>query len=232
MRISWLTKLLDLVAPRRCVICGNRLSPTEEQLCLPCVVHLPRTGFSRQPLDNRMARQFWGLMPIEKAAALFYFASHSDPSRAVYSLKYRGNVLMGNVLGRLMAREMAADGFFEGIDLIVPVPLAPKRLRQRGYNQSEVIARGVSDVTGLPVAPRLLSRKAFHGSQTRLHRWQRMDNVKDLFELEDACTAAGKHILLIDDVVTTGATIQACGEALKAVDGIKISVLALGFTKS
>lgn len=232
MKIYFLTRLLDFIAPRMCLVCGRRLSPTEEQICLPCIVQLPRTLFSRRPLDNKMARQFWGLMPIERAAALFFFEPHGGPSKVVYSLKYGGNKLVGLFLGRMTANEMMPDGFFEGIDMIVPIPLAKKRLRQRGYNQSEIFARGLGEATGIPVNAGLVARKAFRQSQTKLGRWERMDNVKDMFVLKDSENARNKHVLLVDDIITTGATVLACAEALKDVEGIKISVLSLGFTKS
>ena len=228
----FLTRLLDFISPRCCVICGKRLSTIEEQICMPCLFHLPRTNFSRNPLDNEMARLFWGLMPIERAAALFFYAPHAAPSKAIYALKYGGNKMVGEVLGRMAASDIASDDFFRGIDMVVPVPLARKRLRQRGYNQSEVIAKGVSYVTGIPLNTHLIKRKAFHKSQTHLGRWDRMDNVQDMFIAKKGEQAKNKHILLVDDVVTTGATVLACAEALKNVEGIKISVLSLGFTKS
>ena len=132
-------RLLDFITPRACVVCGKRLSPVDEVLCPACVLHLPRTGFQRSPEDNEMARLFWGIIPVERAAALCYYAPGGELARAVYELKYRGRPDVGEALGRLMATEMQHDGFFEDIDMLVPLPLTPKRRRQRGYNQSRML---------------------------------------------------------------------------------------------
>jgi ComF family protein len=127
---------------------------------------------------------------------------------------------------------MQLAGFFDGVDVLLPVPLSRKRLRQRGYNQSEQLARGVSDITHLPVITKVLKRKHFRQSQTQLNRLGRQENVADMFELRDGSLLVGRHVLLIDDVCTTGATLLACMDALKGIPGIRFSVLTLGFTKS
>lgn len=232
MIISGLSRLLDFVAPRFCPVCGCRLSVAEDGICGVCNLRLPRTGFHAHPYDNPMARLFWGRMPIERAASLFYYAGHSGVSHAIYALKYHSQPWMGVVLGRLAAKEMLASGFFEGIDLLVPVPLARDRRRERGYNQSEMIAKGIHELTGITINARLLRRCKFEKSQTHLNRWERMDNVEGLFSIVQEDKARGKHILLVDDVVTTGATVTACASALQKVQGVKISVLSLGFAHS
>jgi len=134
-------------------------------------------------------------------------------------------------MGRMMAREIAAAGFFDGVDAIVPVPLARKRLRQRGYNQSMEIARGVSEITGLPIWNQVVIRTIFTGSQTQKDRWERNENVEKVFELADEAKVSGKHLLLVDDVVTTGATIVACARKLCEAGGVKVSILSLGYAK-
>ena len=135
-------------------------------------------------------------------------------------------------MGRLMAREFLSSGFFDGIDAIIPVPLAPKRQRQRGYNQSEQLAHGISEITGLPIYNKVVRRVSFKGSQTNRGRWERNENVAHVFELRDAAAISGRHLLLVDDVVTTGATLIACAQELAQAGSIKVSVLALGFAKS
>lgn len=229
--ISFFSRLLNLIAPPICPVCGSRLSANEQLLCGKCNLHLPRTYYSKIPYDNELAKLFWVLLPIERATAFFYYEAHSEVSRLIYQLKYRHHPETGRILGRMVAREIIGDGFFEGIDMIIPVPLAKKRLRERGYNQSMEIARGVSEITGLPIADHVVRRKKFVESQTKKDRWQRKENVKDMFSLEDPIAIHDKHVLLIDDVVTTGATIIACGEELKKAEGIRISVLSLGFVK-
>ena len=229
--MNWITRILDFISPRLCVVCGHRLAPTERSLCGVCLFHLPRTDFHQKPLDNPMAQLFWGLAPIEKAAALFYYHPHSETAQLVYRLKYNNRPDIGEDMGRIMANELQATDFFSDIDVLLPVPLASKRLRQRGYNQSEQLAIGISDITHLPIVSKALRRKHFQQSQTTLNRWQRQENVTDTFQLKDGHQLQGKHVLLIDDICTTGATLIACTNVLKTIEGIRISVLTLGFTK-
>lgn len=229
--MNWITRILDFISPRLCVVCGHRLAPTERSLCSVCLFHLPRTDFHQKPLDNPMAQLFWGLAPIEKAAALFYYHPHSETAQLVYRLKYNNRPDIGEDMGRMMANELQATDFFSDIDVLLPVPLASKRLRQRGYNQSEQLAIGISDITHLPIVSKVLRRKHFQQSQTTLNRWQRQENVTDTFQLKEEHLLQGKHVLLIDDICTTGATLIACANVLKDIKDIRISVLTLGFTK-
>ena len=208
--MNWWTRFLDFISPRQCVVCGERLSPTERSLCSVCVLHLPRTTYQFTPNDNPMAQLFWHLTPVERAAALLFYEPHSEMARIVYD----------------MAR------YFDGIDVLLPVPLSRKRLRQRGYNQSEHLAIGISDITHLPIITKALRRKHFVKSQTQLSRHERQENVADIFELCDDSPLKGKHVLLVDDICTTGATLIACVDALKDIEGIRLSVLTLGFTKT
>ena len=232
MKISFWARLLDLISPRLCVVCGNRLAVTEETLCSKCYLYLPRTDFGHDLYENVMAKLFWGQMAIEKATALFYYEPHAETAQILYEMKYKNHPEIGVVMGRMMAKELMRSGLFEGIDAIVPVPLARKRERQRGYNQSLELARGVSEVTGLPIANKVVRRTKFVGSQTQRGRWERNENVEDVFELVDSDSISGKHLLLIDDVVTTGATIIACAQEMRKASNVKFSVLALGYSKS
>ena len=179
-----------------------------------------------------MAKLFWGQIAIEKATALFYYEPHAETANILYELKYKNHPEIGVVMGRMMAKELMNSGLFEDIDALVPVPLARKRERQRGYNQSLELAKGISEVTRLPIADKVVRRTKFEGSQTQRGRWERNENVEDVFELIDGNGISGKHLLLIDDVVTTGATIIACAQEMQKASNVKISVLALGFAKS
>ena len=231
MKISFWSRLLDLIAPRLCVVCGQRLAVTEDTLCSKCYLHLPRTDFGHNLYENVMAKLFWGQIAIEKATALFYYEPHAETANLLYELKYKNHPEIGEVMGRMMAKEMMNSGLFEDIDAIVPVPLARKRQRERGYNQSLELAKGVSEVTGLPIYNKVVKRTKFAGSQTQRGRWERNENVEDVFELADGDSIRGKHLLLMDDVVTTGATIIACAKEIQKASHVKISVLALGFAK-
>ena len=222
---------MDLISPRLCVVCGNRLAVTEETLCSKCYLHLPRTDFANDLYENVMAKLFWGQIKLEKATALFYYEPHAETAQILYELKYKNHPEIGAVMGRMMAKELMKSGLFEDIDALVPVPLAKKRERERGYNQSLELAKGVSEVTGLPIANLVIRRTKFVGSQTKRGRWERNENVEHVFELVDD-NISDQHLLLIDDVVTTGATVIACAKEMQKASNVKISVLALGFAKS
>ena len=231
MKPSFLTKVLDFVSPRLCVICGRRLLPSQPLLCSHCTLHLPVTNYYLSPLDNPMARLFWGLFPIERASALFFYEPKASTRELIYDLKYRGYPIIGEEMGALIARHYQPAGFFEGVDAIIPVPLTRRRRWQRGYNQSEMLARGIREVTGLPILTDVLKRTSFKGSQTKRNQWERRENVEGVFRLVRPDDIRGKHILLIDDIITTGATIVACADELCKAGDVKISVLSLGLTK-
>ncbi len=230
--ISFWRRLLDLVSPRLCVVCRRRLAVSEETICSICNFHLPRTGFQHHPYDNEMSKVFWGQIPIERAFSLFYYESHAETANILYELKYKNHPEIGVVMGRMVAKEIISAKFFDGIDGIVPVPLARIRQRQRGYNQSVEIARGISEISDLPVWDKVIRRNIFEGSQTTKGRWERNENVEHVFELLDGETIRNKHLLLVDDVVTTGATTIACGKELAKAGNVKISILSLGFAKN
>lgn len=227
-RFSFFGRLLDLVAPRFCCICGRRLTPTEEEVCVGCNISLPRTGFAASPTDNLLTRRFWGMFPVERCASLFFYQASSISKRPILRFKYFDHPETAVFFGRAMANEFGRDGFFEDIDLIVPVPLAKVRSKQRGYNQSELLARGMSEVTGIPVEAKAVRRSAFKTSQTHLSRMERFDNVAGLFSVIAPERVAGKRVLIVDDVITTGATTAALAqELIKAgVECVHIACLA------
>ena len=239
MKLSILAKILDLVFPRYCPICGDRLLGEEWGVCLPCHRHLPETWTWEDPYSNPMARQFWHLIPIERCAALFLYDGGSPASLLIYRLKYGGDYRIGYWLGRQLAREGLRTGFFDGIDGIVPIPLARNRMRQRGYNQSECIARGIAELTRLPVITDMVYRVCFKESQTKKDRWQRNANVEGIFQPTDKYlkdprrrdSVEGHHFLVVDDVCTTGATIISCCKAIQQIGKAKFSVLAVGWAK-
>ena len=232
MKGLWWTKILDFIAPRQCVVCGRRLAASERSLCTSCMLYLPRTTFQFTPDDNPMVQHFWHITPIRRAAALIYYEPHSEMAQIVYDLKYHDRPDIGEDMGRLMANDMQIARFFDGIDVLLPVPLSRKRMRQRGYNQSQCLAQGISDITGIPLVTHAVSRKHFLQSQTRLNRQERQENVADMFQLDDDTPLKNKHVLLIDDVCTTGATLIALSDTICHIEGIRLSVLTFGFTKS
>lgn len=226
-----LRSILDLISPRACHICGQRLAITEEEICGVCNWHLPRTHFSEQAEDNPLARLFWGKIPIEKATALFFYQPQNKPSALIYDLKYHNQGDLGVWLGRFLAKECQEDGFFNDIDVIIPVPISLGRRWKRGYNQSEKIAQGISEVTSIPVNTKALKRIRFDKSQTKLTAIERATNVESAFQLKDSKGLSGKHILLVDDIITTGATITACAKKIMEAGDIRFSVISIGYTK-
>ncbi len=225
MKAIW-TDLWELFFPRCCVVCGKLLLRNEQFLCLHCLSGLPRTNLHLQK-ENEIERNFWGKFPLERAASYLYYSKGGDVRRLLYELKYYGNKEIGNALGRCMATELQPSGFFDAIDCIIPVPLHRKKKRQRGYNQSECLADGISGVTHIPVASHIIVRDRYSATQTRKTRYERWENVEGLFRCECPGLLKNKHILLVDDVLTTGATIVSCADTLRNIEGLRISVLTL-----
>lgn len=228
-KMTVLSTLLDFLFPRHCAVCGKRLEWDEDVMCLLCNAALPRTEYWTTPYDNPVAQLFWGKIPIEKAIAYYHFKSQTGDAQIIYDIKYHNRQDMARQMGEMMAREVGESGFFDDIDCIIPVPLSLKRRMERGYNQCEVLAKGMGKVTGLPVLPYVVIRKRFDGSQTHLTRWEREKNVEDVFELKDAEEIRGKHVLLVDDVITTGATTLSCATQLLKTEGSRISILSIGY---
>lgn len=218
--------LWELFFPRCCVVCGHRLLKDEEHLCLRCLSRLPRTGMHLYP-DNLMEKNLWGKLPLGRAVAFLYYAKGGDTQKVLFSLKYHGNSRLGLFLGRWMAAELLPSGFFQDIDYIVPVPLHERKKRRRGYNQSEMLAEGLSVVTGIPVSKHLMVREQFTETQTRKGSYERWVNVSGVFGCPVPEVYEGKHILLVDDVMTTGATLVSCADTLSAVPRLRISILTL-----
>jgi len=232
MKTSIWTRIFDLISPRGCAICGRRLSVSESVMCANCHLHLPFTHYESNFTDNPVARLFWGHFPIERAFSLVHFIPQSDVSQMIYDLKYHNQPDIGYHLGIIMAQYAAMYNFFEGIDILIPMPITRARRWQRGYNQCEQLARGISHVTGLPICTDVLRRTHFQGSQTHRKSWERRENVAHAFTLEHAAKIDHKHVLVIDDIITTGATVCACAEQLCQNDSVTVSVLSFGFTKS
>lgn len=176
-----------------------------------------------------MAQLFWGRCLIEKAAAFSFYTKGSRIRNLIHNLKYRGIWEIGYELGRIYGLSLKSSGFITDIDLIIPVPLHPSKKRIRGFNQSDVISKGIGDTASLPVDTNSLSRTAVSATQTKRSRYERWTNVEGIFSVTDPEQIRGKHILLVDDVITTGSTIESCTNELLKVEGVKVSVIALAF---
>lgn len=224
--IRWIDALLNLLFPRSCVVCGGCLVKGEETVCTMCNSRMPRTNYHLQP-DNEIEQRFWGKAEIERATSYFFYNKGSDYRHILFKLKYNGYKELGEVMGRYMANELLASDFFKGVDVVIPVPLHSKRKKVRGYNQSEWIALGISRATGIPMDLNTLVRSVSNNTQTRKSVFDRWDNVKDVFQVTSPEKIQGKHILLVDDVLTTGATLVSCATKLLESSDVKISIITL-----
>jgi len=220
---------LSLLFPRLCYGCGEELLRNEKLICTKCYVSIPRTDFHLQD-NNPVSQLFWGRCRVEKSAAFSYYTKGSRIRKIIHALKYKGIRELGNIMGKIYAGELKQSGFLNDIDIIVPVPLHPLKQRKRGFNQSEQICEGISSVTGLPVNTSVLKRIAFSDTQTNRSRYDRWLNVERIFGVSDYESLKGKHILLVDDVITTGSTIESCVTELLKIENTKVSVIALAFS--
>jgi ComF family protein len=216
---------LQFFFPDLCVACGQILNKQEKVLCAQCFYHIPRTDFHKD-LENPVSQLFWGRVKIEHTGSFFYFNKGSIYQPLIHKLKYSGRRDIGVEMGKAYGSELRKT-VFASADMIIPVPLHPKKLKKRGYNQSEMIARGLSLSLSLPVNTSFLYRGESTETQTRKSRFDRFRNVEGKFLIRDGEGLEGKHVLLADDVVTTGSTLEACASAVLEVRGTKVSILTL-----
>jgi ComF family protein len=189
-------------------------------------MHLPRTDFHLH-LDNPASRLFWGRTRVQAASSCFYFHKGSRVQHLIHGLKYKGRKDPGLFLGHMYGEVLKNQEIFSTIDLVVPVPLHPRKLRKRGYNQSEVIAHGMARGMGLSMNTKGLVKITATETQTRKSRFSRWENVKEVFTLVDKPVFENKHILLVDDVITTGATLEACANTILMAAGARVSIATL-----
>lgn len=222
--------VLRMVYPHVCAVCRSSLVEGETDICLDCLSRLPRTlihNISFNTLHERLASPG---IAVERAGAWFHYIRKNEFSAIIHDAKYHGMGLTGRRCGAMYAAEIAGDGFFDGVDMLLPVPMHPDKLRRRGYNQAMEIAVGIAGVTGIPTGDHLIALRS-HDTQTRKNSWLRWVNARDIYSVQRAAELQGKHVMIVDDVITTGATMLACVTALhKAVPGITTSVLALAAT--
>lgn len=219
---------ISLLFPRLCYGCGNHLMRNENLICTECYVVIPRTDYHTREV-NPVAQLFWGRCHIEKAATFSYYNKGSRIRTLIHNLKYKGVKEIGFELGRIYGQSLKSSGFTDEIDLIIPVPLHLAKKRMRGFNQSETISNGIAEVTGLPIDIYSLVRATVSETQTRRSRYDRWTNVEGIFCVSDPEALKGKHVLLVDDVITTGSTVESCTNELIKVEGVKVSVVALAF---
>jgi len=220
--------LLGLFYPELCVTCGERLISQEKYICMKCWFDLPVNNFHLEP-DNKVARLFWGRVQIENAASFFNYRKGSRYQKLIHFIKYKGLKELGYETGLKYGSVLADSEAFRKVDVIVPVPLHPRKQRKRGYNQSEWIARGLAESMEKPLSAGNLYRKMHTSTQTRKNRFERWQNVEGIFGVKNSGEFFGKHILLVDDVITTGSTLEASAFQLLKINDTRVSIATLGF---
>ena len=219
---------LHLFFPHVCAGCGTDALGSEETICIRCLHHLPKTEFDLIS-GNPVEKIFWGRVPLVSACSIYYFSKDSLIQSLLHQLKYRAHRSLGPFLGEEMGKLLVRSGRFFPVDGIVPVPLHPSKEKQRGYNQAGLLAEGISRATNTPFSIDLLRRTFATSTQTRKNRMQRWENVQDKFICSDSASVKGKHLLLVDDVVTTGATLESCGQSLLAAGAASIRIATLAY---
>ena len=223
---EYLNDFIGLLYPNHCEACEQPLGKGEDIICLFCQYELPQTDYHNQR-ENPIEKLFWGRVEIMRAAGLYFFHGKTKVQHLLHKLKYHDKKEIGHKLGRIYGELMKDSEFASDIDLIVPVPLHEKRKRKRGYNQSDYFAMGLSESLRVDWSPEVLRRNIYTQTQTGKTRFERWENVGEVFELVEQKSVAGRHILLVDDVITTGATLEACAHTLEQAEGAKVSIATI-----
>lgn len=218
--------ITDLAYPSSCLGCGTPLTDNEKSLCINCLVKLGQTGMHNTE-PNEITELFFNKTPIIHGCAFYKYIKGGILQRLIHDLKYRGHPEIGVLLGSIAAQSIKKSEIFHDIDFIIPVPLHPKKLKKRGYNQSEKIAEGLSQVLNIPVNTNVLLKTCFNETQTKKHRIERYLNSQNIFQAKSSPELYGKHFLIVDDVLTTGSTLESCINEIKKIPNAKVSVFTL-----
>lgn len=224
-----LQDFISLIYPRNCVACGNSLFKHEDEVCNYCYLNLPKTNFHKQQ-NNVVKNLFYGRVDIELAGSFYLFNKKGSVQKILHAIKYKGNSQLAVLVGKWYASELLNEQAIMESACIIPVPLHPLKYKQRGYNQSEEFAKGLSEGLSIKLNTSVLTRKEFTTTQTRKNKFERWENVEDKFEVDiTEESLKHKYVILVDDVITTGATIEACCQCLKQIEGIKINILSIAY---
>ena len=226
---NYLNAFLHLLYPQICFGCGTDQVKKTMPLCNQCILDLPFTDFFSIH-ENPIEKIFWGRVPVQSAGALLFFTKDSLVQTLMTQLKYHHNKKVGILFGQLMGQAITAEKKFEQIDLLIPIPILPSKMNSRGSNQCQVVALGIQQVWNRPIMQDVLIKKSWSNSQTKKNRKARLQQVPDLFFLEKPTSIEGKHILLVDDVLTTGATLEAAIATLMAGSPASISIAVAAYT--
>jgi ComF family protein len=226
---KWLADFLQLFYPHYCEGCGSDMLYAGQFLCSRCLISLPATGFFARA-DNPVEKIFYGRTDISAAGAAFFFTKQSLMQHLLIELKYRGNKEAGYFLGRMMAYALSASDRFHFVEAMVPLPLHPKKENSRGYNQAGLICKGIAEVWQKPVLEQAIIRREFTETQTHQNRIGRWENMLGVFEVTEPEQLENRHLLLVDDVITTGASLEACATAIRSAADCQISIATAAYT--
>ena len=227
---TYLADFAGLLFPELCPACGESLMAGEDTICTDCRFTLPFTNFHLQP-DNIVARQFWGKVELQGAYALYYFAKGGKVQNLMHHFKYKGMQQIGVLLGNMAGEQLVKSTVFSSVDMIIPVPLHKKRLKERGYNQSTCFANGLAQKLNALVDDDNLVRVKSTETQTHKSRFSRFENMLEVFKVINPERLIGKHVLLVDDVITTGSTLEACSLQLLKIEGLKLSIATIAYAE-
>jgi ComF family protein len=226
-----LNDFISLIFPQVCVSCGKSLYKNEHSICTYCSYHLPKTNYHADNA-NPIAKIFWGRINIHSASAYYNFGKGGKVQHLIHQLKYRGQKDIGITIGKFYGFDLKKCDDFNTVDMVIPVPLHPKKKKKRGYNQSEFFATGLAHSMNTETDFTSLFRTYDSETQTKKSRFNRWKNVETVFKLKDENLLSGKHILLVDDVITTGATLEACAKTLLKIPGVKISIATIAYANN
>lgn len=224
--MKWFKHFLDIIYPRSCEACGDVLLGGETLICINCIINLPRTNSHIQKLDN-LSNRFWGKIPVSNTLTFMKFSKKGKVQKLLHELKYRNKPDVGRYLGKIYGVDLKAVNFDKKIDLIIGVPLHPSKLMQRGYNQADCIAEGLSDALEVPFNANLVKRLVHTSTQTKKSRIERFRNVENIFEVIDVEKIKNKRIAIVDDVLTTGSTLESLGITLLNAQAKDISIVTI-----
>lgn len=224
-----LNDFLSLIFPNVCYACGKSLFKSEDCICIYCYYHLPKTNFHLDP-DNPVMKLFWGRINVHSASSLYLFNKGGKVQRLIHQLKYRGKREIGVSLGKYYGRELKTAPLFSSVTMVIPVPLHKSKLQKRGYNQSETFAQGLAESFNVENCNDVLIRTHVSQTQTKKSRYGRWKNVEDIFRVTAPEKLENQHILLVDDVVTTGSTLEACANRILEIPNTKVSVATIAST--
>ena len=226
----WINDFVNLFYPEVCAACSNGLFKGEVTICTNCLYHLPKTNFHKLP-GNSVEKQFWGKVPVHAATSLYYFNKGARVQQLIHRLKYHGEKEVGLFTGRTLGRELVQSERFASINKIVPVPLHTSKFRSRGFNQADFFGTGLSEAMNLPFISDFLIREHASATQTHKSRYERFENVNRLFVRNPKYLPETAHILLVDDVITTGSTLASCTAALTAIPGVTVSIATIAYAR-